>query len=105
MLSKPITDIIPWNKKTKPTLEELKRILKAGGQECDLYSDPPGMKYGRHRHDFDDFVVIVSGKMKIGTDTGTWVLKPGDRLDLPANTIHWAEVMGKEEVKYLSAAK
>ena len=55
--------------------------------------------------DFDDFVVIVSGAMKIGTDEHEWTLKPGDRLDIPANTHHRAEVLGKEDVRYLSAAK
>lgn len=105
MLAKQIIDIVPWGKKTKPTLVELKAILKKEGLESELYSDPPRMKYGRHKHEFDDFVVIVAGKMKIGTDSGVWVMSPGDRLDLPANTIHWAEVVGKDEVKYLSAAK
>lgn len=105
MLSKQIVDIIPWTKKTKPTLDELRLMLQKEGLQSELYSDPPRMKYGRHKHDFDDFVVIVAGKMKIGTDGGTWTLSPGDRLDLPANTIHWAEVVGREDVKYLSAAK
>lgn len=104
-MSRQIVDITPWNKKTKPTLDELQKILKAEGRECEIYSDSPGMKYGRHKHDFEDFVVIVSGKMTLGTDTGAWTMNPGDRIDLPAHTFHWAEVVGKEEVKYLSAAK
>ena len=104
-MSKQIVDIVPWSKKTKPTLDELKRMLNTEGHECELYSDPAGMKYGRHKHDFNDFVVIVSGNMKLGTDTGVWTMNPGDRIDLPAHTFHWAEVLGKEEVQYLSAAK
>jgi quercetin dioxygenase-like cupin family protein len=104
-MSRHIVDVVPWNKKTKPTLQELKGMLKAEGYESELYSDLPGTKYGRHKHEFDDFVVIVSGKMKIGTDTASWVMKPGDRLDLPAHTVHWAEVVGKDPVQYLSAAK
>ena len=104
-MPKQIADITLWSKNTKPTLDELKAVLRKEGLQSELYSDPPGMKYGRHKHDFDDFVVIVSGKMKLGADTGVWVMKPGDRVDLPAHTMHWAEVVGKEEVKYLSAAK
>lgn len=104
-MSRQIVDVIQWNKKSKPTLDELKAMLKAQGLESELYSDPPGMKYGRHKHDFDDFVMIVSGKMKLGTEDGTWVMNPGDRIDLPSNTVHWAEVVGKDEVRYLSAAK
>lgn len=98
-------DVVRWNKPRKPALEDLQRMLQSEGLECELYADSPGTKYGRHKHPFDDFIVIVSGKMKIITDTQEWTLKPGDRLDLPANTSHAAVVVGKEEVRYLSAAK
>jgi quercetin dioxygenase-like cupin family protein len=92
-------------KSKKPTLDELKRILETEGLESELYSDRPGTKYGRHKHDFDDFIVMVQGQMKLWTEKAAYHLKPGDRLDLPKNTVHWAEMIGKEEVKYLSAAK
>lgn len=98
-------DVVRWVKTKKPTLEELKKNLEEKGIKSELYSDRPGTKYGRHKHPFDDFVLIVQGKMKIVTDAGEWTLKPGDRLDIPANTIHSADMIGKEEVKYLSAAK
>ncbi len=98
-------DVVHITKSKKPTVDELTTILKRAGLESELYSDRAGTKYGRHKHDFDDFIVIVQGQMKIGTDHGEWLLKPGDRLDLPKNTVHWAEMVGKEEVHYLSAAK
>jgi quercetin dioxygenase-like cupin family protein len=97
--------VVRWNKTKKPTLEELQNKLAAAKQEAELYSDRPGTKYGRHKHPFDDFIVIVTGKMKLITDEGEWLLKPGDRIDFPANTVHSAEMVGKEEVRYLSAAK
>lgn len=98
-------EIVRWNKPKKPTLADLQHMLDAHGLEYELYSDRPGTKYGRHKHPFDDFIVIVTGKMKLITDAQQWLLKPGDRLDLPANTAHSAEMIGKEEVRYLSAAK
>jgi quercetin dioxygenase-like cupin family protein len=98
-------DVIRWAKKKKPALEELQAMLKSQGLASELYSDRAGTKYGRHKHDFDDFIVIVTGKMKLAADEHEWILKPGDRLDLPANTFHRAEMIGKEEVRYLSAAK
>ncbi len=102
---KTIPDVVHIAKSKKPTLEELTSILKSEGLEWELYSDAGGTKYGRHKHDFDDFIVIVQGQMKLGMERGQWILKPGDRIDLPKNTVHWAEMVGKEEVKYLSAAK
>lgn len=98
-------DIVRWTKTKKPTLEELKALLAREGLECELYSDDARTKYGRHKHSFDDFVVIVSGKMKIMTDTHEWILNPGDRLDIPANTAHAAVVLSRNGVEYLSAAK
>jgi quercetin dioxygenase-like cupin family protein len=98
-------DAIRWAGPKKPTLEELRELLQKEGLDSEVYSDPPRMKYGRHKHPFDDFVVIVSGRMRIATDTHEWILKPGDRLDIPANTPHTAEMLGKEEVRWLSAAK
>jgi quercetin dioxygenase-like cupin family protein len=98
-------DIVRWARPKKPTLEELQRMLKSEGLDSELYADPPGVKYGRHKHDFDDFIVIVEGVMKIATDAHEWTLRPGDRIDIPANTHHRAEMLGKEDVRYLSAAK
>ena len=98
-------DVVRWPGPKKPTLDELKRKLKGEGLESEIYTDRPGVKYGRHKHDFDDFVVIVEGKMKIATEGHEWTLGPGDRLDIPANTLHRAEVLGKVDVRYLSAAK
>ena len=98
-------DVVRWPGPKKPTLDELKLKLKGEGLESEIYADRPGVKYGRHKHDFDDFVVIVEGKMKIATDGHEWTLGPGDRLDIPANTLHRAEVLGKIDVRYLSAAK
>lgn len=98
-------DVVRWTKPKKPTLADLQKMLEAQGLEFELYSDRPGTKYGRHKHPFNDFIVIVTGKMKLITDTQTWVMKPGDRIDLPANTSHAAEILGREEVQYLSAAK
>jgi mannose-6-phosphate isomerase-like protein (cupin superfamily) len=98
-------DVVRWAGPKKPTLDELKRILKSEGLESELYTDRPSVKYGRHKHDFDDFVVIVEGKMKIASGEHEWTLGPGDRLDIPANTYHRAEILGKVDVRYLSAAK
>lgn len=100
-----IIDVVHIAKSKKPTLEELAAILEQEGLQWELYSDKPGTKYGRHKHDFDDFIVVVQGQMKLGTDQGQWILKAGDRIDLPKNTVHWAEMLGKVEVQYLSAAK
>ncbi len=98
-------DVIRLLEPAKANVRNLTEILRREGLESELCVDPPGTRYGRHKHDFDDFVVIVSGTLKFYTERQTWLLKPGNRLDIPAQTMHWTEVIGKEEVRYLSAAQ
>lgn len=98
-------DILRLMEPEKATAQKLGEILGREGIESELCVDPPGTRYGRHKHDFDDFIVIVSGTMKVSTERQAWVMKPGDRLNIPAFTLHWAEVIGKKEVRFLSAAK
>jgi len=88
----------------KATVEALKAMLERQGLACEVVTDPPGTSYGMHKHEFDDFVVIASGKMKLGTENHVWTLEPGDRIDIPANTPHWAEVIGRKPVCYITSA-
>jgi mannose-6-phosphate isomerase-like protein (cupin superfamily) len=97
-------EVVRWNTKRKPTELELRKSREREGPRCELHSDPPKIKYVRHRLDFDDFIVIVSRQMAIVTDKHEWLMTPGDRLDISANTVHRVEVVGKEEIRYLSAA-
>ena len=98
-------DIVRLSEPGKTNARQLTEILRREGTESEMCVDPPGTRYGRHKHDFDDFVVMVSGTLKVFTERQTWVMKPGDRLNIPAFTLHWSEVVGKEEVRYLSAAR
>jgi quercetin dioxygenase-like cupin family protein len=97
-------DIVRLMEPKKATARNLAEVLRREGLETEMNTDPPGTRYGRHKHEFDDFVVVVSGTLKLYTEKAAWILKPGDRLNIPANTLHWSEVVGREEVKYLSSA-
>ncbi len=99
-----ILDVVRMADPKKASLETLQAMMEGAGFACEVVTDPPGTRYGMHKHYFDDFVVIVSGSMKLGTESQTWVLGPGDRIDIPANQSHWAEVLGKKPVCYLTSA-
>ena len=104
MAAAQIMDITRMIDPKKATLEGLRAMLEKQGHQCEVVTDPPGTKYGMHKHEFDDFVVIVSGKMKLGTGAHVWTLEPGDRVDIPANSPHWADVIGKKPVCYITSA-
>ncbi len=97
--------ITRWDKPHKPDIEELKNILRQEGTHPFVWIDEPGTYYGDHSHTFDEVRWVVSGKMRYGVGEEEFVLGPGDRLDLPAGTVHWAKVEGNEPVIYLCASK
>jgi quercetin dioxygenase-like cupin family protein len=96
-----------WNKETAPSLEALRGALTGEGLSVSEWTDQSGTVYPVHAHEFPEVRVVVRGKLRIGLpETGEEiVLGPGDRLDLPANVPHWADVNGNGGVVYLSASK
>ena len=96
-----------WNKETAPSLEALRSALTVEGLSVSEWTDPSGTVYPVHTHEFSEVRVVVRGHLRIGLpETGEeFVLGPGDRLDLPSEVPHWADVTGNGAVVYLSASK
>ncbi len=69
-------------------------MLGAEGAELTSWSNGPGDAYAEHRHDYDKALVAVAGSIlfrlpELNEDV---LLEAGDRLDLPAGTLHAADV-------------
>ena len=82
----------------------LEARLKAQGLEASAWSNLPGERFEQHVHDYDKVVVAVEGSITfglIGYGVG-FMLTPGERLDLPANTSHDA-IVGPKGVTCLEA--
>ncbi len=54
--------------------------------------DAPGEVFEPHKHDADQVLYLVEGTMKFEADGRFHHLEPGDKLELPAFTVHSAEV-------------
>ena len=95
-----------WNRETAPSLEALRSAVTGEGLTVSEWTDPAGTVYPVHLHEYAEVRVVVRGQLRVGLpETGEeFVLGPGDRLDLPANTPHWADVDEHGSVVYLSAA-
>ncbi len=96
-----------WNRETSPSLEALRSALTGEGLTVSEWADPAGTVYPVHAHAYPEVRVVVRGQLRVGLpETGEeFILAPGDRLDLPANTPHWADVNGPGPVVYLSASR
>jgi len=68
------------------------------------WSNGPFDAYAPHKHDYDKVIYVVSGSITFGLpDEARKVeLNAGDRLDLPAGTVHEA-VAGSHGVTCLEA--
>jgi quercetin dioxygenase-like cupin family protein len=94
-----------WSELTPPDPNELKERLQGEGYSVFQWSDAPGTKYGPHAHAEDQSHWILSGELEMRVGYETYILGPGDRDFLPANTMHSAFVPGDQPVTYLIGAK
>ncbi len=96
-----------WNRETPPSLEALRSALTGEGLTVSEWADPAGTVYPVHAHEYPEVRVVVRGSLRVGLPETSeeFILAPGDRLDLPANTPHWADVQGHGAVVYLSASR
>jgi len=79
----------------KDTVEEK---LRAEADHCYQWSNAAGAEYAVHSHPYQKILYVAEGSITF-TPAGrpAVVLKPGDRLDLPAGTPHGA-VVGEDGV-------
>jgi hypothetical protein len=77
-----------------PTSSDLRAWLVGEGLAPSSWSNAPGDRYGAHRHDYDKVLVATEGSISFELlELGERIdLRAGDRLDLPAGTLHRAIV-------------
>ena len=84
--------------------EGLEARLAAEGLSASSWGNGPGDRYGEHRHEYDKVLVATTGWITFHLpELGRNVeLRAGERLDLPARTLHGATV-GAQGVSCLEA--
>ncbi len=93
-------DRIPWAGPGRPVEAALRATLVREGFEVLGWDDAPGARYAPHSHDHDESLWVVDGVMTFGVGGAELRLEPGDRLMLPAGTVHTA-VAGPAGATYL----
>ena len=86
------------------TTTELRARLEEEGLDPGAWSNGPGDRYAAHDHGYDKVIVAASGSIRFGLPgRGDGLdLAVGDRLELPAGTVHDAQV-GPDGVTCLEA--
>jgi quercetin dioxygenase-like cupin family protein len=78
--------------------DSVERKLRAEADHCYQWSNSPSAVYAVHAHTYRKILYVAQGAITF-TPAGkpAIVMKPGDRLDLPAGALHGA-VVGSEGV-------
>jgi quercetin dioxygenase-like cupin family protein len=89
------------------TINKIRARLEQEGFRPSRFDMVPGDFYGDHAHPDDEIRWVVSGRMRVRIAPGVdeIILEPGDRLDLRANVVHSADVVGDEVVVTLCASR
>ena len=73
------------------------------------WRDAPGEVYSPHKHDADQTLYLVEGLLELQVGDESYQLEPGDKLELPALTVHSAKsppgatyIIGMPKVDVLS---
>ena len=78
--------------------------LVSEGLDPYAWSNGPGFVYDEHSHPYHKVLVCTAGSIVFHTPSGDIELAVGDRMDLPAGTIHAATV-GPRGVTCVEAAR
>ena len=91
---------IPWEAAGAPDAEALAERLAADGFDAFSWTDGADADYPPHDHPHDESLWVVRGEITFVVDGEALALRPGDRLMLPAGTVHAARV-GPQGATYL----
>ena len=86
--------ITRWAGQNPPTPTQLKMLLAAEGLEPELETLAAHSVIRDHKHPFDEVRIIAEGMLIMDINGNQLVLRPGDRISIPANTRHSKTVHG-----------
>lgn len=86
--------VTPWPDPVRPTRSTLWLLMADEGLSPYAWSNGPHDMYSAHTHSYNKVIYVVQGSITFGLpELGQQLtLSAGDRLDLPANTVHDAMV-------------
>lgn len=78
--------ITRWQAPIIPSKQQVLMILESEGMEPFEQTLEPQNKVGDHRKPFAEVRVIISGEMIFNVSGNQFILRPGDRVEIPGNT-------------------
>ena len=82
-----------------------RKLIEDGYTSVFCYTYPKGTVFAQHTHPVDKKDAVLEGEFAITMEGEEFLLKAGDVIEVPSNTIHRAEVMGGTPVVSLDATR
>lgn len=80
--------ITRWQAPITPNKSQVHMILEAEGLEPYEENYEPSSKIADHRHPFCEVRIVVEGEMLFNISGNQFLLRAGDRVEIPGNTKH-----------------
>ena len=87
-----MTEVIKGFGQAGPLPADLLAFLPAQGS-IELQRDVPGKVHDFHRHTVDEVLFVIAGSLVFNWEGESQLCRPGDRIVLPAGTLHRSEAM------------
>ncbi len=97
--------VLTWNKPRVPTEEELRAQMIKEGMKPTIEVMDKNEFMNVHAHTSDETRILVKGSVEFCAEGRSYVLKPGDRIDLNAETNHTAKNLERGQSVMLCATK
>lgn len=97
--------VLTWNKPRVPTEEELRAQMTKEGMNPVVEVMDKNEFTEVHSHKTDETRILVKGSVEFCAEGRSYVLKPGDRIDLEANTAHTAKNLERGQSVMLCSTK
>lgn len=81
-----------------------KKLQSEGFRHTYIWQDGPNAYYPDHTHPVETAHIILDGEMTVTHNGQTRTCRAGDRVDVPARTVHSAR-MGPRGCRYLIGEK
>ena len=94
--------ITRWSAEIPPKKEFLIQLIQAEGLDYSVFEIKSGLKLTNNRTQLREVIQIIGGELIFNLSGTQFALRPGDKLELPPNTLYSYSNMKNEACQFVS---